>query len=44
MKRLNDWLQGRPPQVDAGNWFKVRKGKEQPPSIIGVGYEPRVPL
>ena len=44
MKRLNDWLQGRPPQPDAGSGFKFRKGKEEPPSIICVGCEQRVPL
>ena len=44
MKRLNGWLQGRPPQPEAGSGFKVRKGKEEPPSIICVGCEQRVPL
>jgi small GTP-binding protein len=44
MKRLNDWLQGRPPKAESGSWLKVRKGKEEPPSIICVGCEQRVPL
>ena len=44
MKRLNDWLQGRPPQPDAGSGFKFRKGKEEPPSIICVGCEQRVQI
>jgi small GTP-binding protein len=42
MKRLNDWLQAPPPQPDAANRFKFRKGKEKPPSIICVGCEQRV--
>src|ERR1035438_1838255 len=44
MKRLNDWLQGRPTQPEAGYRFKFRKAKEKPPSIICVGCEKRVPL
>ena len=44
MKRLNEWLQGRPPQPDAGSRFNFRKGNEEPPSIICVGCERRVPL
>jgi small GTP-binding protein len=44
MKRLNDWLQGRPAQPEAGYRFKFRKAKEKPPSIICVGCEKRVPL
>jgi len=44
MKRLNDWLQSRPPQPDPTARFKFRKGKEEPPSIICVGCEQRVPL
>jgi hypothetical protein len=44
MKRLNDWLRGRPPQSDAGSGFKFRKGKEDPPTIICVGCEQRVSL
>ena len=42
MKRLNDWLQGMPPQGETGSWFKFRKGKEKPPSIICVACEERV--
>jgi hypothetical protein len=41
MKRLNDWLQGRPPQPEAR---RIRKGKEKTPNIICVGCEQRVPL
>ncbi|MDO8349400.1 MAG: DUF4365 domain-containing protein, partial [Planctomycetota bacterium] len=44
MKRLNAWLEARPPKAEAGSWFKLRKGKEEPPSIICVGCEQRVPL
>jgi hypothetical protein len=44
MKRLNEWLQDRPPQPDAEVRLKFRKGKEEPPSIICVGCEQRVPL
>jgi hypothetical protein len=44
MPRLNEWLQGRPPQTEAGSWFKFRKGKEESPSIICAGCEQRVPL
>jgi hypothetical protein len=44
MKRLHDWLQGQPPQPAATGRFKFRKGKEEPPSIICVGCEQRVPL
>jgi small GTP-binding protein len=44
MKRLNDWLQGRPPLADAASRFKFRKGKEEAPTIICVGCEQRVPL
>lgn len=44
MKRLNDWMQGRPPHPEAGSWFKVRRGKDEPPSIICVGCDQRVPL
>ena len=44
MKRLNDWLQGRRPQTEAGSKLKFRKGKEEPPSIICVGCERRVSL
>jgi len=44
MKRLNDWLQARPPQPDAAVSFRFRKGKAEPPSIICVGCEERVPL
>ncbi len=43
MKRLNDWLRGRPPQPEATGTFKLRKKKETP-SIICVGCEKRVPL
>jgi len=46
MKRLNDWLwlKGRPPQPEATGSFKLRKTKEETPSIICVGCEERVPL
>ena len=46
MKRLNDWLwlKGRPPQPEATGFFKLRKKKEETPSIICVGCERRVPL
>ena len=44
MKRLNDWLRGRPPQPEATGFFKLRKKKEETPSIICVGCEQRVPL
>ncbi len=44
MKRLNDWLRGRPPQPEATGFFKLRKKKEEMPSIICVGCEERVPL
>lgn len=43
MKRLNDWLRGRPPQSEATG-FKLPKKKEDTPSIICVGCEKRVPL
>ncbi len=43
MKRLNDWLRGRPPQPEATGSFKLRKKKEETPSIICVGCEQRVP-
>ena len=44
MKGLNDWLQGRPTQPDAAGRFKFHKGNGEPPGIIGVGCEQRVPL
>lgn len=44
MKRLNDWLRGRPPQPEAAGSIKLRKKKEETPSIICVGCEKRVPL
>jgi len=44
MKRLNDWLRGRPPQPEATGFFKLRKKKEETPSVICVGCEQRVPL
>jgi len=44
MKRLNDWLQGRPLQSETTKLFKIGKGKEEPPSIICVGCEQRVLL
>jgi len=44
MKRLNDWLRGRPPQPEATSFFKFGKKKEETPSIICVGCEQRVPL
>ena len=44
MKRLNDWLRVRPPQPEATGSFKLRKKKDETPSIICVGCEQRVPL
>ena len=44
MKRLNVWRWGRPPQPEATGIFKLRKKKEETPSIICVGGEQRVPL
>ena len=44
MQRLNDWLRGRPPQPEATGFFKLRKKKEETPSIICVVCEQRVPL
>lgn len=44
MKRLNEWLRGRPPQGETTGAFKLRKKKEETPSIICVGCEQRVPL
>ena len=44
MTRLNDWLRVRPPQPEATSLFKLRKKKEETPSIICVGCEQRVPL
>jgi small GTP-binding protein len=43
MKRLNEWLKGRPPQPEATG-FKLPKKKEETPTIICVGCEKRVPL
>jgi small GTP-binding protein len=43
MKRLNDWLQNQP-QTSSNKPFRFRKKKEQPPSIICVGCEQRIPL
>ena len=42
MKRLNDWLKGRPPETADG--FRLRCDAANPPSIICVGCEQRVPL
>ena len=39
MKRLNDWLRGRPPQAEVTGLFKLGKKKEETPSIICVGCE-----
>lgn len=36
MKRLNAWLQSRPPEPDAASWYKFRKAKEELPSIVCV--------
>jgi small GTP-binding protein len=45
MSRLNTWLQGRPPQPAGESWFKLRKAKDDAPSIICVKCETRrVPL
>ncbi len=44
MRRLGDWLQGRPPEAAAGEWFKTRKAKQEAPTIICAGCEKRVPL
>ncbi len=43
MKRLNDWLQGRPPQPEARSWFRFRRSAE-PPSIVCAACEQRLPL
>ncbi|MFA5192336.1 MAG: TIR domain-containing protein [Verrucomicrobiia bacterium] len=43
-KRLQNWLQSEPPRPGAAAWFKFHSGKEEPPSIICVGCEQRVPL
>jgi small GTP-binding protein len=43
-QRLNDWLQGQPPQPEAASGFKFRKGQDKPPTIICVSCEQRVPL
>jgi small GTP-binding protein len=42
MKRLNDWLRGRPPESPDG--FRLRSDAANPPTIICVGCEQRVPL
>lgn len=42
MKRLNDWLRGRPPESPGG--FRLRSDASNPPTIICVGCEQRVPL
>lgn len=44
MKRLNAWLQGRPPAPDTASWFKFRKAKEELPSIVCVECMKQVPL
>lgn len=45
MKRVNAWLQSLPPQPDADGWFKFRKAKQEPPSIVCSECEDhRVPL
>jgi hypothetical protein len=43
-KRLNAWLQSRPPEPDAASWFKFRKAKEELPSIVCVECIKQVPL
>ncbi|MBE2282304.1 MAG: TIR domain-containing protein [Prosthecobacter sp.] len=42
MKRLNEWLNGRPPETPDG--FRLRSDAANPPTIICVGCEQRVPL
>lgn len=42
MKRLNDWLLGQPPETSDG--FRLRSDAANPPTIICVGCEQRVPL
>lgn len=42
MKRLNDWLRGQPPETPGG--FRLRSDAANPPTIICVGCEQRVPL
>lgn len=42
MKRLNDWLRGRPPQPTG--LFKLLKKKEETPSIVCVECMKQVPL
>lgn len=44
MKRLNDWLRGRPPHPEKRGMFKPRRAMGEKPSIICVGCEQRVPL
>lgn len=45
MRRLNSWLQGRPPEADDGRRTPLRKGRDKAPSIICVRCETRrVPL
>src|SRR5690606_29440334 len=44
MKRLNEWLRGQTPQLEATGIFTLRKKKVEMPSIICVGCEQRVPL
>lgn len=44
MKRLNDWLRGRPLQPEPTGFKLPKKKKEETPSIICVGCEKRVPL
>jgi small GTP-binding protein len=44
MQRLNDWLRIRPIDPDNGGYFRFRETWHEPPSIICVGCERRVPL
>ena len=44
MKRLNDWLQGRPSQAEGTKLFRLGKRKSDLPSIICAECEQRVQL
>jgi hypothetical protein len=44
MRRVNDWLQGRPEQVGAGAGSTSNEARKELPTIVCVGCEQRVPL
>lgn len=44
MKRLNDWLRGRPPQPETTGFFKLRSKRDETPSIVCVECMKQVPL